>query len=483
MANIKSANVCVIGSGNLAQIIGLLLTQSVSDVRLEQLTLIDNAKVKTEPAILPLEVTEDNFKAHRVLSVASALQKVNASIRSYDDTTPEIQVFPVVYRSIEEARNNINLPDVIIDTKNSVSSKIATNKFAKENNLPAIFAVAAHSGKCELEYFDVSSFEGSYQNPIVSGVVGGAVVEQVIYLANGLKPRRGIDYALPFEATELGYVRDKTVAMIGTGALGNVMGPLLALSGVNIKFSDFDLVEKKNCQKQYLYSNFFGPTEGLKKITVFENTLKEILRLSGLMSGVNGVSKKIRSVSDLEELTSEADSLLLAVDNDWTRMLASKFGVASGIPITDPALNQSGGRVAQYFSGKTICLHHQVHYRGCSPKKSPNHVEPVDSCNQCEGSGVPCGNVVVPARIVGSMAAAEVLAAILGRPLSGAYIQYLWGDETIAIGVREDCECLGRIPAEYSQISYRKLKLDPCYGDDNISLKEVPKLFGLRKNK
>lgn len=418
VADLKSANVVLVGTDNLAQTIGLVLAQCVSDLKLEVLTVVDSTKVKAEPSILPLEKNTDN--PAKAKAVVDALRKVNERIREYDPAVPDAEFFYINEQNICDASDSIKVPDMIVDTKHAQKSKAATAKFAKEHNIPAIYAVAGHEGRFSFESFDVSRFEGQKQNPVVSGVIAGTLAEQIANQIYGRRVVRDFSYALPFSAEKMSALFGKTVALVGVGALGNVTGPELALSGINLKFADDDSVEKKNYTKQYMYC--FGDCDGKKKSAAFEASLKNMLAASGLKNSVLGMAESVESCQKLESIVEKADALALTVDNDFTRCIASDFSIGK-IPATETAIDQVGGRVAHYHPDKTICLYHMMGYiKGTRQETSQ-----------------PCGNVVIPARIVGSLAAAEILAALAGEPLCGAYLQYASGDIT-AIGVANHCE-------------------------------------------
>jgi len=129
----------------------------------------------------------------------------------------------------------------------------------------------------------------------------------------------------------------KVVTVIGAGALGSHLVPLLRNTGAKIRVCDFDRVENKNTQSQ-----FHGRTHvGTLKVLGLKQTVSLLwnMKIEALSSRLTDVNTK--------EILGGSDLLVDCVDNAKTRRLIQSFAKANSVPCVHGGLDQEGtfGRV------------------------------------------------------------------------------------------------------------------------------------------
>lgn len=187
-------------------------------------------------------------------------------------------------------------------------------------------------------------------------------------------------------------ISKKSVCIIGCGGLGcNVSVHLAGAGAGKIFLCDFDCVEESNLNRQFMYA--FSDI-GKSKC----KTLVKKLSLYAPQAGIKAVEKKICDESDLDFAVC-CDLIILAVDNNETRMVVNTFCLKNRIPVIDGGIDGFYGRM--YF---------------CIPQKTP--------CLFCAGMTAPKN---------GKTVSVSSSAGLIGSLEAAAAIQYLSsGDESMS---------------------------------------------------
>ena len=141
----------------------------------------------------------------------------------------------------------------------------------------------------------------------------------------------------------------KSVCLIGCGGLGCNVSVHLAGAGIGKLFlCDFDVVEKSNLNRQFMYS--FSDI-GKSKC----RTLKERLSAYAPETKLTAVERKITNESDLG-FARDCDLVVLAVDNNEARAVVNRFCQKYRIPVIDGGIDGFYGRMYFCIPGITPCL-------------------------------------------------------------------------------------------------------------------------------
>ena len=125
--------------------------------------------------------------------------------------------------------------------------------------------------------------------------------------------------------TQLFSIDDKTVCIVGCGALGTNVAVHLAGAGVKkLYLCDFDTVSLSNLNRQFLFTKSDG---GFLKCDVLNKRLSYYSTDTEYVS----VTKKIKSAEDMS-FAKDCDIILCCVDNAVGRKAIADFSVAEKIP-------------------------------------------------------------------------------------------------------------------------------------------------------
>lgn len=140
-----------------------------------------------------------------------------------------------------------------------------------------------------------------------------------------------------------------SAAVIGCGGLGTNVAVHLAGAGIGkLLLWDFDEVEIKNLNRQYMYT---AEDEGKAKSLVLKNKLKAFAPDCEIES----VCVKIEDISQLFS-ASDFDIVILAVDNVECRVIVDKFCTKENIPLINGSLYDFCGTAYLSVPGKTANL-------------------------------------------------------------------------------------------------------------------------------
>ena len=148
--------------------------------------------------------------------------------------------------------------------------------------------------------------------------------------------------------TQLFCIDDKTVCVVGCGALGTNAAVHLAGAGVKkLYLCDFDTVSLSNLNRQFLFTKNDGD---FYKCQV----LKERLSFYSTETEYVPVVKKIMDAEDLS-FAKECDIILCCVDNAKGRRAVAEFSVTEKIPSVYGGVDGFYGTAYLYLPDKSPC--------------------------------------------------------------------------------------------------------------------------------
>ncbi|WP_332632105.1 ThiF family adenylyltransferase [Halalkalibacter flavus] len=144
---------------------------------------------------------------------------------------------------------------------------------------------------------------------------------------------------------------NKSVLIVGVGALGTVLANHLVRAGVGlVRLVDRDYVEMSNLQRQMLFDET-DVNESLPKAVAAENKLKAInssVKIEGIVTDV--------TAENLPQLLEGIDLVLDGTDNFRTRFLLNDMCFKLGLPFAYGGAVSARGMSALFIPGKTPCL-------------------------------------------------------------------------------------------------------------------------------
>ncbi|KHF41831.1 ThiF family adenylyltransferase [Halalkalibacter okhensis] len=144
---------------------------------------------------------------------------------------------------------------------------------------------------------------------------------------------------------------NKSVLIVGVGALGTVLANHLVRAGVGlVRLVDRDYVEMSNLQRQMLFDEI-DVLESLPKAIAAEKKLKAInssIKIEGIVADVTR--------ENLPELLEGIDLVLDGTDNFRTRFLLNDLCFKLGLPFAYGGAVSARGMSALFIPGKTPCL-------------------------------------------------------------------------------------------------------------------------------
>ena len=223
-------------------------------------------------------------------------------------------------------------------------------------------------------------------------------------------------------------LRDRTVAIIGLGALGSVGSDLLARAGVGrMLLIDRDIVEVSNLQRQTLYTEEDARL-GLPKAVAAEQRL----------ASVNPeVALEIHTIDltaeNIQGVLSGVDLILDGTDNFATRYLLNDYAVAKQVAFVYAGVVGTYGMLGAIVPGGA-CLR-------CTWPEPPDAAE----SPTCRSAGV-LGPAV---SVIAGWAAAEAIKILVGKTedvhQGYRYLDVWQGTHQVILAKREEaCPCCGK---------------------------------------
>ncbi|ARK29385.1 ThiF family adenylyltransferase [Halalkalibacter krulwichiae] len=192
---------------------------------------------------------------------------------------------------------------------------------------------------------------------------------------------------------------EKSVLIVGIGALGTVLANHLVRAGVGlVRIVDRDYVEMSNLQRQMLFDEK-DVNDSLPKAVAAEQKLKLInsdVEIEAIVADV--------TVETLPDLIEGIDLVLDGTDNFRTRFLLNDVCFKNGIPFAYGGAVSARGMSALFIPGKTPCLRCFI--------------------SQGEGTGQTCDTIGVISPVVDIVASYQVIEVL----------KYLVGDEAALRG-------------------------------------------------
>jgi len=436
---INNAYIAVIGSGTLAN----FTAASLVSLGFGNVELYDNKKTEdAESEEFLLKLTDTNES--KVESLEGILSKIN----------PLVNV-KGIHAKIDSKlmASLLGKPKLIIDTTNESITKKTVMEYARKNRIPVIFASAdANKGSIMVNMprdrkkriDDFKSYEDKTQGAIPSEILGGIITEEarkiIMPFNRNDKPLEKLVYsaASPSRFSERnektiteGSLKDKSVFVIGAGALGNFVGLGLALSGFeNVDILDYDIVETTNLNRQLLFYDSVNENKA--------ESLAEKMKMINPKMEVEGIDKKLdEKFSSYFRLKKNRPDLIMdCVDNFYTRAIANYLSVKYKIPLISGGTNPSSGQVVSYKPGYSACLDCKLSVDKAYAKEKTSH--------SCIHATEP--SVIMTNEIIGGMMVAEARAVLdpenYGEPVK-KMIKYDSNSKARAglVGGDKPCDC------------------------------------------
>ena len=296
--------------------------------------------------------------------------------------------------------------NVLVDLTNNPGSKSRSFRFAVKQKILYISASVDRTKGTMISYdpnnpkqnqpaegdFMHVEFKGQAQGAIPSGVIAGAVVDDIRRMLFKLSPGESaatnrIYYNLlsdarfkptdDHEKADGSYYKDRKIAVIGAGALGNFVGINLALLGVgNVTFIDYDIISNSNLNRQPLFS--FYDSVDRKKVDVITDILRKInpkVKFEGIDGKIVNSNEELSDEDkkkgvkpvDLSYLF-EFDAIISCGDNPDVRLTLNDYVSRlrqtqnKVIPLLDGGTSPKNGNAAVYIPGINACIDSQLGY-------------------------------------------------------------------------------------------------------------------------
>jgi molybdopterin-synthase adenylyltransferase len=231
-----------------------------------------------------------------------------------------------------------------------------------------------------------------------------------------------------------------TVAVIGLGALGTVIGSHLCRAGVGrLRLIDRDFVELSNLQRQFLFEEKDARDRLPKALAAAEK-----LRAANSEITIEEVIADVNA-RNAEQLLSGADVVLDGTDNLETRFLINDVALKTMKPWIYGAVLGSEGMTMTVIPGQTPCFRCFIP-EAPAPGSMPN----------CDTEGV----LSAVTAVIASLQSAEALKILTGSEPRRSLLRIdVWEGECMEFSIprRPECPACGKGDYEYlggSSLSY-----------------------------
>lgn len=188
---------------------------------------------------------------------------------------------------------------------------------------------------------------------------------------------------------------EKTVVLIGCGALGCTSANLLVRSGIKcLKIIDRDYIEESNLQRQSLFDEE-DIKQNLPKAVAAQKKLQKtnsLIRVESFVADLNP--------SNIETLLQDAHLVVDGTDNFETRFLINDYCVKNSTPWIYGACIGSTGLTMNILPSKTPCFRCML-----------EHVPPFGTTGTCDTEGI----IAPIASLIASIQAAEALKILTNK--------------------------------------------------------------------
>ncbi|MBT7902351.1 ThiF family adenylyltransferase [Candidatus Woesearchaeota archaeon] len=413
-----------------------------------------------------LDVANSEKDFSKGFSYFSQGTKVDLIANFVSRINPEVKVTGINLRLDKSQNLNlISAPSVIIDTTNNPYSKFNLIEYGIRQGIPVVSAscsetrsklgvydpITQRSSGDQQRYLEnilFAEFTGQKQSSILSSVMSALAVEEarkklmpingektiediLIYNLNSLdRFKSDVDFEFLSEPDDF---KDKTVLMVGAGALGNFAGLELALNNIGkLIMIDDDDIEQTNLNRQVLFYDAVGRLKA--------TTLAERLQRINPNLEVEIMSERLTPASEhyfsSGEAFSELDLMIDTVDNNKARALLNYYSTKYGIPLISGGTRYNSGQVVVSIPGQTACLDCKVDI-----DKLAISAHAPQSCILAAQPSVITSNQIIGGMIVGE--ARCVLRPDKYGPASNKILKYISQDD-FRIGslpAAQSCSC------------------------------------------
>lgn len=238
---------------------------------------------------------------------------------------------------------------------------------------------------------------------------------------------------------------EKTVALIGCGALGCTSANMLVRSGIKrLRIIDRDYIEESNLQRQLLFDED-DITQNLPKAVAAQRKLQKAnsrVTIDAIVADLNP--------SNIEVLLEDAHLIIDGSDNFETRFLINDYSVKQGIPWIYGACVGSRGVTMNIVPQRTPCLR-------CVLEDLPS----VGTTETCDTEGI----IAPIAGVIASIQVAEALKILTNNPdvlNTGLLTLDLWQNKMTRVdvkGLSENTGCITCKRHTYEFLSRNKTSL------------------------
>jgi len=221
---------------------------------------------------------------------------------------------------------------------------------------------------------------------------------------------------------------EKTVVLVGCGALGCTSANLLVRSGIKcLKIVDRDYIEESNLQRQSLFDEE-DINKNLPKAVAAQKKLQKVnskIQIEAIVADLNP--------SNIETVLENTDVVIDGTDNFESRFLINDYCVKHGIPWIYGACIGSVGLTMNVIPSKTPCLRCVL-----------DTIPPFGTTETCDTAGI----IAPIASMIASIQAAEALKILTENydTVSKGLLKVdLWRNDIKTLhveGIKEKSDCV-----------------------------------------
>lgn len=456
---IDSAKVVVVGSGQLSNCVSAgCAALGVGHVRIIGSGNVNGGR--------NLDSASEGFLLFEARKGESKIKALTASLRQIN---PNIQVSGIDAPLGRDAASNFGMPTTVIDATNNYTSKFYSYEWCRKQNVPFISTMSSAT-KCSVRIFgrqaksgpamileeriralinsawvhvnEADIMPGIYedlpQGNATSGIAAGIAIGElrsiIMPMETDGRPVLAIDYdSLSSKRVSLDGPKqsanslfyNKTILIIGGGAIGNYTSLWSCLTGARVIIADGDNFEPTNLNRQILAYGAIGK----KKASALSNRLSQITgRDVGFVIGYidENFTKWLKEISP--------DLIISGVDSVEARIHINNLVLMSGlnVPIIDASAGVRGGEIYFAYPGRTKCIRYQRwgpwtdlkemisdERKAAEERRKTNRA----AREGCAYSADP--SVIMPNLVVGGLAVAEAMHVFTNpSKLPAGYLMY-----------------------------------------------------------
>lgn len=382
-------------------------------------------------------------------AIASFIKKVNPLVDTYGINIDMSKTGNIAV---------LGSPDIIFDATNDPASKIAAIEYAEQKKVPLISMSSsllnAGIGTCNpasradkrklISNIVFAEFKDKAQGTTTSQLISSIGVDEgrkyimplknekvisdlVVYnLCSDKRFDQNIDRAVNGDND----LSDKSIIMVGAGALGNFTALDFALNNAGrLYVVDFDKIEPTNLNRQIWFYDAVGEHKA--------KALAEKLKKINPRVKFTAHAEKITPESEAFFKDAKADLIVDTVDNNKTRALVNYFSLLYKTPFISGGTRHDSGQVVVSIPGITACLNCQAGI----DKSALNAYQPHQSCIYAPQPSVITSNQIVAA-LIGGEAKTVLQPDKYGDPIHSV-LKYVSGEQyrLASLPTQNSCNC------------------------------------------